>query len=613
MHPAVERIIVSDEEGAAMFDAALNAEKAFDPSQPRDESGKWTDAGGGDGGSGSGDKPQVATAESAKLDPTVVEVGGDEWNRATARRLEIQYQEAKPKIEETVKEALGKEVAVPDLSDEDEDEGEPGFEPEEWDMLSKSGQEQVKDHYLENNIDDYIQSEVDNWYESGQALDQAKQQVTEEFNDTAPGSRASQEWINDAIEEYRSDQRIPYTTEQLMAAISLEYQDGYDGGGKFTVEFDDSELQQPSKLPPPGQGTLPGIEPIKPEEQLTEKMRDDLTKLIEKAFDKKSQDLSGDLQAPEYLKESAQEFAAENWDSNMEDKDKFEYAKHNTSVVEDETTEGTGSYAGEKTTTASDYFSIDALPKEYDPLNKTSGEDYKRTQALALYLSVERSIQVMKARNIEASKTEIATVDKRLWSSWKESSTSTSGQLLQMATADELGGRLRDAQLENGREQLLKFADHNYANIGGYAGVKAYVRAKWEVSQYLLDRAGVKELEVYRGIALPKDILEKSLLLRQLVTQVGAAKLLPNMHVERNGAASTTTDPNVANRWKRDTDRVVLRAVVPRTAAVSLPVYGINIHSEHEVVVAGTAWKGWDAWRGQAPSLVAVPLQQHAA
>jgi len=57
----------------------------------------------------------------------------------------------------------------------------------------------------------------------------------------------------------------------------------------------------------------------------------------------------------------------------------------------------------------------------------------------------------------------------------------------------------------------------------------------------------------------------------------------------------------VANDWSSDDTRVVLRAVVPRTAAISVPAYGINVKSEQEVVVAGTAWKGWDAWLKKAP------------
>jgi hypothetical protein len=83
---------------------------------------------------------------------------------------------------------------------------------------------------------------------------------------------------------------------------------------------------------------------------------------------------------------------------------------------------------------------------------------------------------------------------------------------------------------------------------------------------------------------------------------------LPDIHIARNGAASMTTDPNVANDWDGSTGRVVLRASVPRTAVVSLPVYGQNIHSEHEVVVAGTAWKKWDSWYGKAPTFKAHPI-----
>jgi len=41
---------------------------------------------------------------------------------------------------------------------------------------------------------------------------------------------------------------------------------------------------------------------------------------------------------------------------------------------------------------------------------------------------------------------------------------------------------------------------------------------------------------------------------------------------------------------------------------MSVPAYGINIKSEQEVVVAGTAWKAWDAWLGQAPTFQHTPL-----
>jgi hypothetical protein len=89
---------------------------------------------------------------------------------------------------------------------------------------------------------------------------------------------------------------------------------------------------------------------------------------------------------------------------------------------------------------------------------------------------------------------------------------------------------------------------------------------------------------------------------------IGKYQHLPTLDVVRNGAASTSVSPNIANGWGADTNRVVLRAQVPRTAAISVPAYGINVHSEQEVVVAGTAWKGWDAWAKQAPKFDEVPL-----
>jgi hypothetical protein len=39
-----------------------------------------------------------------------------------------------------------------------------------------------------------------------------------------------------------------------------------------------------------------------------------------------------------------------------------------------------------------------------------------------------------------------------------------------------------------------------------------------------------------------------------------------------------------------------------------LPAYGVNIQGEHEVVIAGTAWKGWDAWYGSAPDVGKVKV-----
>jgi hypothetical protein len=233
---------------------------------------------------------------------------------------------------------------------------------------------------------------------------------------------------------------------------------------------------------------------------------------------------------------------------------------------------------------------------------------------------------VLTARDLTVpSEAALKRIDAQLWSAWKSSSTSVDGKLLQLAVADELGGRLRTASGHGGkaqinRDELTAHADSEYKDIGGYEGVKAYVRAKWEVTQYLLDKADIKQLELYRGIALDPNTFEKWFAFKRPTfpyherhfgeaEQVQGYNYMPTLDVQRNGAASTSAEPTVANDWSIDETRVVLRAQVPRTAAVSIPAYGINVHSEKEVVIAGTAWVGWDAWARRAPPFDKVPLR----
>ena len=204
-------------------------------------------------------------------------------------------------------------------------------------------------------------------------------------------------------------------------------------------------------------------------------------------------------------------------------------------------------------------------------------------------------------------------VDRTLWAGWKASSTTTEGRLLQVATAFEPGGRLNEQTSRDiGVKEMMAHAEDEYANIGGWAGVRAYVRAKWETTQYLLDKAGLKTLQLYRGIDIGSQKFNKMYLQRHYneAEKVQGFIHMPTLDVLRNGAASTSVSPDVANDWGSGGNRVVLRAEVPRTAAVSIPAYGINVKSEQEVVVAGTAWHGWDAWAKKAPEFSEVPLQK---
>jgi hypothetical protein len=102
-----------------------------------------------------------------------------------------------------------------------------------------------------------------------------------------------------------------------------------------------------------------------------------------------------------------------------------------------------------------------------------------------------------------------------------------------------------------------------------------------------------------------------------LNTSVGLSIKLPDIQLQRSGAASTTGTRDVANEWggvgnlPPDPIRVVLRIETPPTSVLSLPIYGANNTSEHEVVIVGTKDKWlWDAWRNRAPSFDEVPIVQ---
>jgi hypothetical protein len=83
--------------------------------------------------------------------------------------------------------------------------------------------------------------------------------------------------------------------------------------------------------------------------------------------------------------------------------------------------------------------------------------------------------------------------------------------------------------------------------------------------------------------------------------------------LEATGGVGTIIKSGQGNEPTKITNRpqvsrIVLRAELPRTAVLSVPAYGINVHSEREVVVTGGGWKGWDAWSGQSPKFSEVPM-----
>jgi hypothetical protein len=532
---------------------------------------------------------------------------GDEWNQSKSAQLAIQYTKVKPLLEKLAKSLVGGYESVVKK------------QPEEWNDLSETQQKAVKESWKVDNFSSFMENEIENWYQSGDALRQAQYEVHYNWEQNNGTDYWLDEAIDKAFEEYRQtyDKEIPYFMASIKNAVKLEL---YDKGDIYDllVDFDKEHLQNPKYLiyDPKNQLELPDIKHVNPGKHLTVDMKSILYKHIKDAFKKVTENLSFNSEHPEYLKESAEEYMDQYFD-DADDEYKFEKAVDYGVVKKNETPPDI----------------LDKLPNLYLPLGgkEYSTEemaDYKRTKTLSHLMFTERAAQILKERGLTDNVTDedelrsfIRDYDKDLWKDWKDSSTSQNGFLIQLATSEELGGRFHNyKKIYKNLEDAKKDGDLDFKYIGGYEGIKALMRAKWETSQYLLDKAKVKEVSVYRSVSMdlhkttnpsipkPPHIKGQQVEVQRLVLKGGEVfGKLPDAVVLRNGASSTTLERSVANGWNHY-NQVVVRIVAPRTAVLSLPCYGINVHHEREVVLAGTSWKAWDAWSGPAPNFNQFPI-----
>src|SRR5215471_11605182 len=535
------------------------------------------------------------TQTKEKLDPRVIDVGGDKWNKDIAVKLENDYQQAKPALDKIVDDMLARaRSGAPEPLPGEEHEEEDFGPPEEWDQLSNAKQEEIEEDWYSNTHDEFLDSETNNWYDSGQALDQAKQGLADAWgtNIGVTGTKKIEvpDWAKDNVfDEVRADYRIPLTDEQLVDALDLHYEADYEGHNDPEFTFDESKLI--SKSYDPSQLELPGIEKGELPSALSAEAKEVLIDKLTKAFNKEAEDNAYKQEPPEgYFDESIKDFQSQMW-NDMSDKQKFDWAKDHGHVEKPE-----------ETIAQAPINQLDRLPR-WDPIgNKGNAVDYERTKQVARYMSLERAADLMVKRGVfsDTAKAMAAarTLDSEIWSSWKNNSASRNGLELQAAVAEELGGRARDLHVPEQRRYADQ--DHN----GGWDGLKAYVRAKWETSQYLLDKADMPTLTVFRAINIPYHGPEE-----RFESGGFTYYRLPAFKLERNGAQSTAVKSSVSNNWDGGTNRVVLRLQIPRTAAVSVPAYGQNVFSEQEVVVGGTAWKKWDAWANRAPEANEIQVQ----
>lgn len=204
-----------------------------------------------------------------------------------------------------------------------------GEVPEEWDLISSDDQDRIMRAWMEQTRSEFMDSEIENWRDSG-ALEDAKVEVADNFE--VRGQYA--EWAVDALDDWRSEweekhdgKTVPFTNQQILKAIEVSYD---SNRGDFDVYFSDSELTEPEGYDP-NELTLPGIEEVKPEEYLTEEMRDGISSALDKAFDDASEKVSNHAEPPDWIGDNVGEYQEEFWES-MGDRERYRWAKNNSEL-----------------------------------------------------------------------------------------------------------------------------------------------------------------------------------------------------------------------------------------------------------------------------------------
>lgn len=199
------------------------------------------------------------------------------------------------------------------------------YTPESWDELGSDQQDDVRTEWMRSSRDDFLSSEIDNWRESGQALDDSKYRLADDFNFTEDWAVAAMTTWREQREE-NGDPPVPFTDEQILDATSIKYDTDGEGRNNPEIDFSDKRLDTmtPQGLDP-AQMTLPGIETLKPHEMLTDDVREEITQALTKGFNAQADDNADDLEPPEYLAESVAEYQESYWEG-LDDSEKFAIA-----------------------------------------------------------------------------------------------------------------------------------------------------------------------------------------------------------------------------------------------------------------------------------------------
>jgi hypothetical protein len=271
-----------------------------------------------------------------------IDVGGYAWAKYGYVPTQSAWNSLRQRLQGELSGGTSRAAGIPSRGSR-HDEDENTMEADDWGLLSEDQQTEVRDRWMRDNRQDYLDSEIDSWRESGQALEQAKRDLNYEYDSSNQIPRWADEELNELRDKRKEEgeAEIPFTNQQLFEALKMsEYESsGGDGQDDPEFEWDDDKLQEPKDLPPAEQMTLPGMKPPDYSKRIDDDTREEITDRLVYAFNSKADSDQNFIDTPDYLGESVDEYMDQAWDEK-DDREKLEVAEgydlHRIPAPEDE-------------------------------------------------------------------------------------------------------------------------------------------------------------------------------------------------------------------------------------------------------------------------------------
>jgi hypothetical protein len=268
------------------------------------------------GGTGHGIGKQVLAANVAMyqklgLDEVEVhaniDVGGYAWGKYGYVPTETSWGYLSSSIRDKIDELAG---------------GGGGYEPSSWEEMSEDQHDRVFNAWARASEDEFYESEVENWRDSGGDLAQAKQNLADTFLASSTWARNALEGHTITVGEGDNEKAVKVASlipvDMLLENTTVDFKDRRGDGNEVPdITIDDHTTSE-----------------------LTDDQREQVESILVEGFNKQAESDASDVEPPSHFHDNIRDSQSDVW-SSMRDRDKFNWARDNGELPE-ETGGGSG-------------------------------------------------------------------------------------------------------------------------------------------------------------------------------------------------------------------------------------------------------------------------------